>query len=1151
MSFDPSTNCIVVTYYSGSVNSASTNSQSLANVIIPPQVIDQGSNIRNKERRFWQHFDIVFRIPGLTDIISIYESISARRQKAPALLTETISISESKLRSVIRKITDSILLTGKVRTNSGLGTGSYIQLNSIQSFVSQISISAWVKFINADNFGYGGIVGLINGFLNNRLLLNEDAQTILFQLATLTSGTQSCSYTLPGSVFSNTWHHFAATWDGANMQLYYDGVVVGSPTPLTGVLLSGNTKTSIGMGAQNQFFLHGNMSEVALYNVGLTATQISNIYNNGANTVTTGQVAYYKLNEGSGSTVKNSAGSINGTLQNGPLWSSDIRSNITNRSIYSGFISDLISRVRTGTKQITESAISITDSLLRTIKARLGGNSIVTEQLSRLFKPLNIIQTTNITEGSGFTNGFTPGFTQPPQAFRTPIPRIAAQSTSISEAIVRTLKIIRTPSDSISIIESQLRKAIPKLTVETISISESKVLKQFKKISQTIAIVETQLRLMIPRFPGETISISDKSRRRPKPSIPTQSTSISEQSIFRAIIRPISQSTTISESISKIAKHFRTVAETAISIIETQLRKVIPKLPTQTPITISDSIFKKPIRNIATEIISVTESKLRKIIRFVTAETNSVSDSAVRTAKHFINVATQVISVAESQLRKPIPKIATQTTAISAGTISFIKGRFLSLLETITVSESISRLAKHFRTITETKSITETLVKKVFKFASDAISIAESKIRKTIPRLQDQLIVTITESLLRRVRPSLPQTTSISEILAVVRIFKRPVTETAISVLDALRRRIIRPQSGITSITESIPRKITRTLTLQSTTISEGVSKLRTVPRTLADNISITENTIKRFIKRLVSQTTAISETQIRRPVPKITVESTTTSDSIKKKATKFMTDIISVVETQLRKPIPKVATQSTTISDSQLRRIKPFISETIVIVESRLRKLIPNITAQSTTITESKLRRFIPSISQVVTITETQLRKIIRPVAGAVVISEAIRAGHLFSQKFITETVTVVEKLTRISAPRISTQSISLSASISRLRTVRRNIIQSITISESLKGAHQILRIIIESPISITESRLRTFIPRISTQLTPILGTLFYNSIREAGLLVVVALSEFVYKIEERLEAETAGPSFRWRFNPFRKSSFTNKFTPKRSGNR
>jgi concanavalin A-like lectin/glucanase superfamily protein len=1147
--------CIVAVYYSGSVNPASTNSQSLSPNYIPALLINQGQPLKNRDKRIWQHFDNIFRLPGLTDIISIYDKLVIHKQKSPVALLETVAISESKLRSVIRTIGETIkshtkVAIGKNQPTTGLGTGNYVQLNSIIPFVSSISISAWVKFINADDLGYGGIVGLINGNFNNRFLLNEDAQTILFQLDTISQGPQSCSYTLPTSVFSNQWHHFAATWDGANMQLYFDGVAVGSPAPLAGVLLSGNVNTSIGMGAQNQFFLHGNMSEVALYNAGLTATQISNIYNNGANTVTTGQVAYYKMNEGSGTTVKNSAGSVDGTLENGPLWSSDIRSNITNRSIYGGFISDLVSRIRDTVRSITESAISIVGTVARLPKPFLRESTLVHDLVSRLFGPFTIREATNITEGTGFTGGFSGGFTDTPGVLRKPIPHIAAETITISDAITAVGKAIqRFITETISISESRLRRAIPKITTDVESISESIKRKLTRPIStQTTSILDTLLRVVKPKFIPESISISESQRRRAKSNIPTENTSISELSIFRAITRPISQSTVISESLPKLAKHFRTLTETSISIVETQLRKAIPKLSTQSQVSITDSVFKKPIRNISTEIVSISESKLRKVTRFVTAEINSITDSVVRTAKHFINVATQVISVVETQLRKPIPKITAQSSSIN-DSISFIKGRFISLLETISISESISRLAKHFRTLTETSAIVETSIKKVFKFASDAIIIAESKLRRFSPRLQDQLIVPISESIKKRTTPFISQTTSISELISAHRLFVKPLAEAGISIAQALKRTVIRPQSDTTSVSESIPRKITRLIATQSTTVSETASKLRIVPRTLIESISVTENTIKRFIKRLLStQSTTVSESQIRKPIPKISTESTTISDSIKKKATKFMTDFISILETELRKPIPRIAAQSTTISDSQRRRVIPFISETIAVIGTQLRKLIPKITSETISISDTRLRKFIPHLSQVVSISESQLRRIILSPAGFVNISEAIQTGHKFLQKFLTETISLSDKLTRIPVPRISAQSISISDSMTKLRTVSRTISQTISISELLHAAHQVTRIITESLISITELSLRRVRPHISTDSTPIVESFFYNATHVLGLVFSVAISELIV-VAERFATATGGPSFRWRFSPFRKSSFSNDFTPKRKG--
>jgi fibronectin type 3 domain-containing protein len=129
-------------------------------------------------------------------------------------------------------------------------------------------------------------------------------------------------------VTANTWHHVAATYDGTTWRLYLDGVldkslVVGAFSPeATSIQHAaiGSALTSTGTAAG---FFAGTIDEVRIWNVARTGAQMRTTRDDEITGPSAGLLGRWGLNEGSGTTAGNSAGSINGTLapaNAGPTW---------------------------------------------------------------------------------------------------------------------------------------------------------------------------------------------------------------------------------------------------------------------------------------------------------------------------------------------------------------------------------------------------------------------------------------------------------------------------------------------------------------------------------------------------------------------------------------------------------------------------------------------------------------------------------------------------------------------------------------------------------------------------------------------------------------------------------------------------------------
>jgi LruC domain-containing protein len=98
------------------------------------------------------------------------------------------------------------------------------------------------------------------------------------------------------------WYHLASTYDGSVARLYIDGLLVKSIV-VNKTLRQNNRDISIAADNGNQKFFGGNLDEPCIWNTALTAAQVQLLMTTGTSAVTTGMVACYSLNEGSGSTA--------------------------------------------------------------------------------------------------------------------------------------------------------------------------------------------------------------------------------------------------------------------------------------------------------------------------------------------------------------------------------------------------------------------------------------------------------------------------------------------------------------------------------------------------------------------------------------------------------------------------------------------------------------------------------------------------------------------------------------------------------------------------------------------------------------------------------------------------------------------------------
>jgi hypothetical protein len=155
------------------------------------------------------------------------------------------------------------------------GSNDYIVAPPVN--LSRFSVGAWVKPGSIQN-GYASIIsdsyppevnykiGFVAGTLSLTGGIYHSSTWYNTEQATLTS---------------NVWSHVIFTYDGANMRLYVNNVLIGTPTALVTTPSSSGTELRIGRRWDLEDCFNGSMSGVKIYNRALSESEIKLLYDRG------------------------------------------------------------------------------------------------------------------------------------------------------------------------------------------------------------------------------------------------------------------------------------------------------------------------------------------------------------------------------------------------------------------------------------------------------------------------------------------------------------------------------------------------------------------------------------------------------------------------------------------------------------------------------------------------------------------------------------------------------------------------------------------------------------------------------------------------------------------------------------------------------
>jgi hypothetical protein len=186
------------------------------------------------------------------------------------------------------------------------GTNDYVSVShsSNLNLTNAITLSAWI-YINSLSASDAGIARK-DGEYSIRLINNGKIGGKAYGC----TGVQSASTPSTGS-----WHHVAWTYDLKINKVYIDGNLDNSSEETCSIPTTSN---AFEIGIMDGYF-NGRIDEIRVYNRTLSPSELSQLYN-----WAPGPAAYWRLDEGSGSTAYDSSGNGNNStsLSGSPTWTS-------------------------------------------------------------------------------------------------------------------------------------------------------------------------------------------------------------------------------------------------------------------------------------------------------------------------------------------------------------------------------------------------------------------------------------------------------------------------------------------------------------------------------------------------------------------------------------------------------------------------------------------------------------------------------------------------------------------------------------------------------------------------------------------------------------------------------------------------------------
>ncbi|MFY7964900.1 MAG: CARDB domain-containing protein [Chitinophagaceae bacterium] len=218
---------------------------------------------------------------GNASVIPVTEALDINNQTYNFIKPNSLTEGSHTLYVRAMDANGSWSLTNNIQfyhTIKKAGSGYCLSLNGSNQYASiphnqnlncsnQITLEAWV-YPTAFNTTYPSIVAKNNAGSAYELDLKNDG-TIQFEL--FINGTQRALN--GGGISLNQWTHVAATYNGSQMRIYQNGVLVATAN-YSGVIGNNTSPVTIGARSGGGALFAGKIDEVKIWNTALTQTQL-------------------------------------------------------------------------------------------------------------------------------------------------------------------------------------------------------------------------------------------------------------------------------------------------------------------------------------------------------------------------------------------------------------------------------------------------------------------------------------------------------------------------------------------------------------------------------------------------------------------------------------------------------------------------------------------------------------------------------------------------------------------------------------------------------------------------------------------------------------------------------------------------------------
>jgi hypothetical protein len=203
------------------------------------------------------------------------------------------------------------------------GTNGYVQVASTNDLNSySFTVTAWFRTTNTANVVQGIVSKYADASGNGWSLVVQNNHLRGFYYRNNSVVNYAIDATSAASVADGSWHHAALTVDASGGKLFLDGAVVGQS--FWSGAAGGTTSTEplqIGRYSNYAQRFQGAVDEVTVWNRALAASEVQSYKNLSLAGNEPGLVAYWRLNEESGTNTADATGlGHTGTLTNSPVW---------------------------------------------------------------------------------------------------------------------------------------------------------------------------------------------------------------------------------------------------------------------------------------------------------------------------------------------------------------------------------------------------------------------------------------------------------------------------------------------------------------------------------------------------------------------------------------------------------------------------------------------------------------------------------------------------------------------------------------------------------------------------------------------------------------------------------------------------------------